>query len=105
MILSRRIIYRNNSSNIAGMDQSPATYAKGPPRDLAGAVLTIDLLAIQENWRRLCRWSEPAECGAAVKGDAYGLGVAPVAAALWEAGCRTFFVARPAEGGELRGIL
>lgn len=87
------------------MDQSPAIYSSGPPQDLTGAVLTIDLAAIQENWRRLSRWSAPAECGAAVKGDAYGLGVGPVATALWNAGCRTFFVARPTEGGELRAIL
>ena len=46
-----------------------------------------------------------AECGAAVKGDAYGLGIAPVARALWDAGCRSFFVARPKEGEELRGHL
>ena len=46
-----------------------------------------------------------AECGAAVKGNAYGLGIAPVAKALWEAGCRSYFVARPKEGEELRAIL
>ena len=40
-----------------------------------------------------------------MKGNAYGLGIAPVAQALWEAGCRTYFVARPKEGEELRAIL
>lgn len=75
------------------------------PEDLAGAVLTIDLVALKENWRTLNQRAGRAECGAAVKGNAYGLGIAPVARALWEAGCRSFFVARPKEGEELRTIL
>ena len=75
------------------------------PEDLAGAVLTIDLVALKENWRRLKARAGQAECGAAVKGNAYGLGIEPVARALWEAGCRSFFVARPKEGEELRAIL
>lgn len=75
------------------------------PEDLAGAVLTIDLVALKENWRRLNTRAGQAECGAAVKGNAYGLGISPVARALWEAGCRSFFVARPKEGEELRGLL
>jgi alanine racemase len=80
-------------------------HISGPPSDLAGAILTVDLDAIQENWKRLAAKAAPAECGAAVKGNAYGLGVDHVAPALWAAGCRTFFVARPMEGGELRRLL
>jgi alanine racemase len=87
------------------MDHYPASHIGGPPQDLAGAVLTIDLKAIQENWRRLAAKAAPAECGAAIKGNAYGLGVEPVAKALWAAGCRSYFVARPMEGGELRAVL
>ena len=79
--------------------------ASGPHPSLAGAILTIRLDALQENWRRLAARAGSAECGAAVKGNAYGLGIEPVAKALWAAGCRTYFVARPAEGGELRAIL
>ena len=75
------------------------------PEDLAGAVLTIDLVALQDNWRVLNARAGAAECGAAVKGNAYGLGIAPVSKALWEAGCRSFFVARPKEGEELRALL
>ena len=75
------------------------------PKDLAGAVLSIDLGAIQKNWRHLNSHAGSAECGAAVKGNAYGLGVDPVGRALWEAGCRSFFVARPKEGEELRQVL
>ncbi len=75
------------------------------PKDLAGAVLSIDLGAIKKNWRYLAKHAGNAECGAAVKGNAYGLGVEPVGKALWEAGCRSFFVARPKEGEELRSVL
>ena len=75
------------------------------PEDLAGAVLTIDLAALQDNWRLLAKQAGLAECGAAVKGDAYGLGIEPVAPALWKAGCRSFFVAKPKEGEELRRLL
>jgi alanine racemase len=87
------------------MTAAPTTSSFGPPLEIAGAVLTVRLDAIQENWRRLAVRAAPAVCGAAVKGDAYGLGIGPVATALWQAGCRTFFVARPMEGAELRPLL
>lgn len=76
-----------------------------PDEDLAGAVLSIDLAAVQENWRLLQQRAGRAECAAAVKADAYGLGMVPVCRALWAAGCRSFFVARPREGERLRTIL
>jgi alanine racemase len=69
------------------------------------AVLTIDLAAIAANYRLLAAKAAPAECAGVVKADAYGLGVAKVAPALWQAGCRTFFVAMLAEGLLLRGVL
>jgi alanine racemase len=75
------------------------------PEDLAGAVLSIDLQALQANYRYLAKKAGKAECGAAVKGNAYGIGIGPGSQALWAAGCRTFFVARPMEGEELRGLL
>jgi alanine racemase len=68
-------------------------------------VLTVDLGAIAENWRRLRDRAAPAACGAAVKADAYGLGAARVAPALYAAGCRAFFVAHQAEGAALRPLL
>ena len=49
--------------------------------------------------------ASPAECGAVVKADAYGLGMAEVAPALARAGCKTFFVTTLAEGKELRALL
>lgn len=71
---------------------------------MARATLTIDLDAITANWRALAAMGG-AEAGAVVKADAYGLGVARVAAALAAAGARSFFVALAEEGAELRRAL
>jgi alanine racemase len=67
-------------------------------------VLRIDLGAIAGNWRALQARVAPAECGAVVKADAYGLGIARVLPALARAGCRTFFVATPREAAEARQL-
>lgn len=67
--------------------------------------VTIDLLAIVENYRRLIAQVRPAEVSAVVKADAYGLGAKPVAQALAAAGCKTFFVAHAEEGAALRTVL
>jgi alanine racemase len=71
----------------------------------AGALLTIDLDAICDNWRTLKEKVGRAECAAVVKADAYGLGARKVAAALYLAGCRHFFVAHLTEAIELRPAL
>lgn len=73
--------------------------------DLAGATLTIDLAALVENWRMIAQTVSPAECGATIKADGYGCGACEVARALWDAGCRTFFVALPMEGKQVRDAL
>lgn len=100
------------------------------PRDsAAGAVLTIDLAAVVANYRTLSdlvgggplagRTDEPgrlpapvaarsdarAASAAVVKADAYGLGAAAVAPALFDAGCRTFFVAHLEEALALRRFI
>jgi alanine racemase len=67
--------------------------------------LTIDLSAIRFNYRTIATRVAPAECGAVVKADAYGLGVAAVSRALTEAGCRTFFVAHLREAFALEQTL
>jgi alanine racemase len=65
--------------------------------------LTIDRSAIQENWRWLqSRAGVPA--GAAVKADGYGLGARESVQALYQAGCRDFFVSTWAEAEDL-GLL
>jgi alanine racemase len=68
-------------------------------------VLTIDLDAVAANYRTLAARAAGAECGAVVKSDGYGLGVAPIARALAAAGCATFFITDVAEGVALRRIL
>ena len=68
------------------------------------AILTVDLDALAANWRFLAGRVRGAECAGVVKADAYGLGLAPVAKALWVEGCRTFFVAHLGEGENLRAL-
>lgn len=70
----------------------------------AGTILTIDLDAIVANWQTLRMVCGDAECGAVVKADAYGLGLNPVVKALYEAGCRSFFVAHAFEGRAARAL-
>lgn len=69
------------------------------------ARVTIDLSALRANYKTLSALAPHSETGAAVKGEAYGLGLKPCVEALWKSGCRSFFVARPREGGDLRRIL
>lgn len=68
----------------------------------AGAILTIDLGAIRENYRRLKARLGGVACAGVVKANGYGLGAAQVAAALIREGCDIFFVALLAEGIALR---
>ena len=67
--------------------------------------LTIDAAALADNWRALDRLSGKASAGAAVKADGYGLGARRVVPLLWEAGCRTFFVAHWVEAAELLDLV
>ncbi|MCH7863739.1 MAG: alanine racemase [Proteobacteria bacterium] len=76
--------------------------ASGEP---AGGVLTIDCGAIAANYRQLRTRLGTARCGAVVKADAYGLGMARIAPALAAAGCEDFFVALLHEGVALRALL
>ncbi len=67
--------------------------------------LAVDTGALAANWRALDRLSGTAAAGAAVKANAYGLGVARCAPVLWDAGCRDFFVAHMAEAAELAALV
>jgi alanine racemase len=82
-------------------ESSPATAAPRTHPE-TGGTLTIDLDAIEANWRTLSRKLLTAECGAVVKANAYGLGLEPVTAKLAKAGCKTFFVADIAEARRAR---
>src|SRR5882724_8529882 len=83
------------------------TSAGGGPvsEAAAGAILTIDLGAIRENYRRLKARLGGVKCPGVVKSDGYGLGAAEVAKALASEGCTIFFVALLAEGLALRKAL
>lgn len=70
-----------------------------PPASLR---LRIDHAAIAANWRTLDRLSHGARAGAAVKADAYGVGVDHAVPALLAAGARDFFVAH---WGEVAAVL
>ena len=95
------------------MCPSEAAAAGGPgdPSDSdpeaarAGAILTIDLGALADNYRRLCSELNGVPCAAVVKADGYGLGLTRVAPALFRAGARSFFVAQLGEAIALRGAL
>ena len=71
---------------------------KSPHPELAGGRLSIDLGALVSNWKLLAKYAGHAECSAVVKANAYGCGIEPVVEELFNAGCRTFFVALPEEG-------
>lgn len=67
--------------------------------------LTINLDALRANYRALAARVAPARCGAVVKANAYGLGVAHAAPALYREGCRSFFVAQLCEAVLLAGAI
>lgn len=79
--------------------------AAARPERLAGALLTVDLAALQANYRRLVAEGAGTPVAAVVKADAYGLGAERAAPALWQAGARIFFVALPDEALVLRRVL
>ncbi len=80
--------------------QDGASMSQGYP-----GYLTIDLRALERNYRRLAALASPAATAAVVKADAYGLGAARVAMRLAAAGCRHFFVAHAGEALALRPLL
>lgn len=70
------------------------TLPELPPSSLR---LRLDPDALAHNWRLLDRLSGSGRAGAAVKADAYGLGVDNVVPVLREAGAEQFFVAHWSE--------
>src|SRR5882672_5154400 len=80
-----------------------ASHATAPAS--ATGVLTVDLDAIVANWRKLEKTAVPAECAGVIKADAYGCGIDPVARALADAGCKTFFVATVDEARAARSAV
>jgi alanine racemase len=87
----------------ADLRSATAPLATADPTE-AGGVLTIDLAAVESNWKRLAGLTVPVECAAVVKADGYGCGLEPVTRTLHRAGCRTFFVTDVAEGRRARTV-
>ena len=81
-----------------------AAQARAPSQGESGGILTIDLAAIEANWKLLASMTLPVECAAVVKANAYGCGLELVTRKLAKAGCRTFFVADLAEARRVRAI-
>lgn len=68
------------------------------------ATVKLDSDALVANWRNLDRLSGQAKAGAAVKANAYGLGVRDVVQKLVSAGCTDFFVANWQEAQEIEDL-
>ena len=85
-----------------GPSRETVTAAGSISEAAAGAILTIDLDAIVENYRRLKARLGGTRCAGVLKADGYGLGAARVASALMREGCDIFFVALLGEGIALR---
>lgn len=82
---------------------SPMSIPEPPPIIPPATLrLRIDTAALAANWRALDRLSGAATTGAAVKANAYGVGVDVAVPALLRAGARQFFVAH---WGEVPGVL
>lgn len=82
----------------------PETDAR-PLNEGTTGYLTVNLSALSGNYAKLSNLVAPAQAGAVVKADAYGLGSKRVCSALYASGCRHFFVAQLDEAVKLRPVL
>ncbi|PZQ46481.1 MAG: alanine racemase [Micavibrio aeruginosavorus] len=73
------------------------------PTAHAPTILEISLAALKDNYKIILGRTK-AKAAGVIKADGYGLGAAPVFKALFEAGCRDFFVATPDEAAQIRDI-
>lgn len=71
--------------------------------DTASAKLTIDLSALEANYRLVQSSAPTAIAGAVIKANGYGLGMQQVHQSLKKWNCDTFFVSTLEEGLSLRG--
>src|SRR6201985_3475451 len=69
------------------------------------AGLEVDLRGVVANWQVLCPRHPSGPVAGVVKADGYGLGARQVAAALYAAGCRHFFVALLDEALAIRDLV
>jgi alanine racemase len=102
---------RTHRAETAAATPSPAAPRAKPQPDPAASspagatgVILVDLARLAANWQALSRHVAPAECGAVVKADVYGVGATRAIPALYEAGCRSFFVATLDEAAQAREL-
>lgn len=93
-----------NAKAASQAEPSPVNLAHNPAPAESCGILTIDLGAIQANYKLLAARVTPAECAAVVKGDGYGCSIEPVTDALARAGCNMFFVAHLSEARRVRAV-
>lgn len=88
------------------LNKSGKTYRKLPVAAFRHGTLVRlrDLDAVRGNYRIFAARAAltASRCGVVLKADAYGLGAAPVAQALYQSGARDFFVEDCIEGTALR---
>lgn len=96
---------RHSRAPACVLNGEPMAGPLSPSQDRAGALLSIDLAALVENWRILKTRCAARDTGAVVKADGYGTGAVQAAAALKSAGCATFYVAHLDEGIAVRGAI
>ena len=90
-----------------GFDRGASTRHSPPLMnnpDFETATLSVRLGAVVDNYRT-CGALADTRIAGVLKANAYGLGMEPVARALANARCDTFFVARLEEGERLRPIV
>ena len=98
-----KIINRGGSLVVNNRGIAACARLDGPPDAEACGVLRINLSAVAANWDLLTQRSQ-AECGAVVKGNAYGCGIEPVVGTLLRVGCKTFFVSNIPEARRVRSV-
>ncbi len=92
----------NSAISTHGIPGQNTDASGAMPNRTDGPDAEISLPVVVDNYRALGAFAPQTECGAVVKADAYGHGALQVSKALYAAGCRTFFVAYPHEGMEVR---
>src|SRR4029450_4103235 len=102
-LVDGKIINRGGRLVVNNKAHASCITIDGPAEAEACGVLRIDLTAIVSNWERLTKYAA-AECGAVVKGNAYGCGIEPIAGALAKTGCKTFFVSDIPEAKRVRAV-
>lgn len=83
----------------------PTLTWRTPTMSSEHAELHVDLAAIVANWRLLSALHSSGPVAGVIKANAYGLGAPRVAGALYDAGCRHFFVAYLNEALAVRPVV